>query len=210
MSEPSLLEQLPWVRHGFGTRTSAPPDEPLATVKQVHSAVVLEARAAGNQGEGDALISNTGGLAIAVKTADCVPILLADSRKHAVAAVHAGWRGTVEEIVRVAIARMSAEYGTEPVDVTAEIGPAIGKCCFEVGPEVARQFSKWNAAFAGTNRKEHVDLAGVNCAQLCKAGVPAHQIQTFGLCTMCEAERFFSFRREREAAGRMWSWIRKV
>jgi YfiH family protein len=147
---------------------------------------------------------------VAVKTADCVPILLADSVNRVVAAVHAGWRGTVQEIVRLTIERMEDRFGTKPEDIVAEVGPSIGPCCFEVGPEVARQFSKWNSALANRNRKEHLDLGDINCAQLCKAGVPAQHIRQIGLCTMCEPKLFHSYRRDREAAGRMMSWIRVV
>jgi YfiH family protein len=205
-----ILEHIPWIRYGFGTIDSKAPEQPLATIKQVHSAVILEASGPGEQGEADALISSAASLAVAVKTADCVPILLADSVNRVVAAVHAGWRGTVQEIVRLTIERMEDRFGTKPEDIVAEVGPSIGPCCFEVGPEVARQFSKWNSALANRNRKEHLDLGDINCAQLCKAGVPAQHIRQIGLCTMCDPKLFHSYRRDREAAGRMMSWIRVV
>ena len=205
-----ILEHIPWIRYGFGTIDSKAPEQPLATIKQVHSAVILEASGPGEQGEADALISSAASLAVAVKTADCVPILLADSVNRVVAAVHAGWRGTVQEIVRLTIERMEDRFGTKPEDIVAEVGPSIGPCCFEVGPEVARQFSKWNSALANRNRKEHLDLGDINCAQLRKAGVPAQHIRQIGLCTMCEPKLFHSYRRDREAAGRMMSWIRVV
>ncbi len=208
-----LLERMPWLEHSFGTRHSAPVTAPAATLKQVHSAEVLEAggrgrECGGEQGEADALVSNTPGLAVAVKTADCVPILLADANRRVVAAVHAGWRGTVKQIVRLAVEHMAGNYGSEPKDIFAAIGPAIGKCCFEVGPEVAREFVRWSPELARTSAQEHLDLEAVNAAELVAAGVWPEHVARSGVCTVCRNDLLFSFRKEREAAGRMYSWIR--
>ena len=152
----------------------------------------------GMLGDGDALLENTPGSVVAVKTADCVPILLVDSRHRAVAAVHAGWRGTVARIAAHALEAMSERFGTDPADVHAAIGPGIGKCCYEVGPEVAAQF--------GTHGKAHIDLAEANRLQLGAAGVSTARIYVAGLCTMCHAEEFYSFRRDKQAAGRLYSF----
>lgn len=114
----------------------------LVTVKQVHSdAIHVVTSAPAAPLSGDALMTRTPGLLLAVQTADCVPILLADTRNRVVAAVHAGWRGTVARIVAKAVGRMQMEFGTRPADVIAAIGPSIGRCSYEVGPEVARAFA---------------------------------------------------------------------
>jgi len=112
----SLLSQLPWVEHGFGTRNDALSQDGMAGLEQVHSSAVLVADRfeGGRAGTGDALITNRSGLAVSVRTADCFPILLADVRNHAVAAVHAGWRGTAARIVVEALGRMRDQFGTSP------------------------------------------------------------------------------------------------
>jgi len=135
---------------------------------------------------------------VAVRTADCIPILLVDERRRAVAAVHAGWRGTVARIAAQAVAAMSRRFGTHAADLHAAIGPGIGKCCYEVGAEVAAHFS-------GQGRG-HIDLAAANRRQLQEAGVTPERVYTSNLCTMCRAEEFDSFRRDQEAAGRMYSF----
>jgi hypothetical protein len=174
----------------------------LATLKQIHSNIVFLAGRPGLGGEGDALVTNCPGLAISVRTADCYPILLADARSRAVAAIHAGWRGTATHIVEKTLEKMGTEFGTSPADVHAAIGPGIGVCCYEVGEDVARQF--------GYRGKTHLDLASENRKQLEAAGVKPYNIEALGVCTFCDAERFFSYRREKEEAGRMTSFVRIV
>ncbi len=197
--ESAVLSAFKWASHGFGTRHPSSIPNTVSTVKQIHSNLVLLAEQPGVLGEGDALITNQPGLAISIRTADCYPILLADAQNRAVAAIHAGWRGTAARIVRKALERMSAEFGTDPKNVLACIGPGIGACCYEVGDEVSRQF-----ALSG---KTHLDLASENRKQLEAAGVPAPNIEALGVCTYCDPERFFSYRREKEQAGRMTSFI---
>ena len=196
------LERFAWLEHGFGTRHSADPalSAPLATLHQVHSTICVAARGrTGNLGDGDALLENTPGHLVAVKTADCLPILLIDEEHRAVAAVHAGWRGTAGGIVRQALSRMREEFGAQPARVHAAIGPGIGKCCYEVGPEVAAQF--------GETGRRHIDLLEANRRQLIDTGVPAPRIYAAGLCTMCGAADFHSYRRDREQSGRMLSAV---
>ena len=196
------FDRFPWLVHGFGTRLAdvRTLGGPLATLKQVHSAACVPAAGrSGVIGEGDALLEDTPGSTVAVKTADCVPLLLADVRHRAVAAVHAGWRGTVEGIATRAMEAMRDRFGTGPADLHAAIGPAIGACCYEVGPEVAAQF--------GLAGRAHVDLAAANREQLIRAGIDPARIYAAGLCTMCHPSEFHSFRRDREAAGRMYSFI---
>lgn len=200
LTADSVFVLLPWVRHGFGTRHfQARPDE-SAVVTQVHSNLIVVADSKGMCGEGDALVTNRPELALAVRTADCYPILLADSRHRAVAAVHAGWRGTRTYIIQKALEKMGAEFGSSPADVHAAIGPGIGGCCYEVGEEVARQF--------GFDSRTHLDLVSENRKQLEAAGVAPQNIEALGVCTFCDAERFYSYRREKEKAGRMTSYIR--
>jgi YfiH family protein len=195
-----LLEQIAGLRHGFGTRVSGLTQDEMASLKQIHSGIVLRAdRQAGCVGEADALITAEPGVVVSIRTADCLPILIADKRTGAVAAVHAGWRGTAAGIVGAAVARLRVEFGSKPEDLLAAIGPGIGVCCYEVGEEVARQLGESHAGC--------VDLAQHNRRQLEQAGLAPNCIDALSLCTFCEAERFWSFRREGERAGRMISYI---
>jgi YfiH family protein len=172
----------------------------MASLKQVHSATVLPASEVGCIGEGDGLITATPGLSVSVRTADCFPILLVDARRRAVAAVHAGWRGTAGRIVPVTIEFMRAEFGTDPADVYVAIGPGIGECCYQVGEEVGRHFG-----LPGAGR---VDLGEANRRQLIDTGVPEGHIDRVDLCTYCDATKFHSYRRDKESAGRMISFVR--
>jgi YfiH family protein len=200
------LDSLNFIEYAFGTRHAAPPAD-VVTVHQVHSARVVSNggmadRPHNDKVDADALVENTPGVAIGIKTADCVPVLLADPVGRAVAAIHAGWRGTAAYIVQVAIRSMVAEFGTQPKDLHAAIGPCIGPCCYEVGPEVANEFGVLASGHV------HLDLATMNARQLEAAGVLAQNISTSRVCTKCNAKDYHSFRRDREAAGRMISWIR--
>jgi len=197
--ESQILSALPWVNHGFGTRHPAQMPNNVSSLKQIHPNLVLLADRPGLFGVGDALVTNQPGLVVSIRTADCYPILLADARNRAVAAIHAGWRGTAAQIVLKTLEKMEAEFGTEPRDVVAAIGPGIGVRCYEVGEDVSRQF--------GFTGKTHLDLGSENRKQLESAGVPAQNIEALGVCTFCDAERFFSYRREKEKAGRMTSFI---
>ena len=117
----------------------------VVTLRQLHSDVVhrVDSLAAAQEkaAQADALITRERGVLLAVQTADCVPILLADTKNRAVAAIHSGWRGTLRRIAEKTLGRMQMDYGTHPADVIAAIGPAIGGCCYEVGSEVAREFA---------------------------------------------------------------------
>lgn len=156
----------------------------------------------------DALTTRVPGILLGVKTADCVPVLLADSVTGACAAIHAGWRGTVTSIVRRTLESMTAEFETKPADVIAAIGPAANGCCYEVGSEVIeafhKNFAEADALFTPT-REGHalVDLHRANREQLIKAGVTANRIHTAPLCTMCRTDLFFSYRKEKYTTGRV-------
>jgi YfiH family protein len=196
------LAAIPGLVHGFGLRDSTyPPD--IRTVRQIHSSVVVEAAEQGR--EGDALISNQPGVVVGVKTADCVPILLVDPLSQAVAAIHAGWRGTAANIVAEAVHELCVHWKTRPDDIRAAIGPSIGPCCYEVGPDVARRFEVWVSELGQVSKPVCLDLPGINETQLRLAGVS--DIWKSGECTFCTVGKFFSFRRERDQAGRMLSFI---
>jgi polyphenol oxidase len=174
----------------------------MARLKQIHSAVVLAAEHAGLAGEGDALVTSTVGVPVSIRTADCYPILLADTRNLAVAAMHAGWRGTAAQIVVRTIEQMRARFGTEAADLRVAIGPGIGECCYQVGVEVARQF--------GLEHAGKIDLAEINHRLLVDNGLTAAQIEVLGGCTQCDAHLFHSFRRDKETAGRMVSYVARI
>jgi YfiH family protein len=156
----------------------------------------------------DALISNTPKILLAVKTADCVPILLGDAPTGAFAAVHAGWRGTLASVVTRAIADLQNHYGTRPEHLRAVIGPAANSCCYEVGPEVIAQFNQRfpesTSLFTPTgDGHARIDLHQANRAQLMAAGVSPDRIHTAPFCTMDRNDLFFSYRREKQLRGRV-------
>jgi polyphenol oxidase len=194
------LAGLVWLEHGFSTRHSAGwlAQTKLASLKQIHSDAIVAADRPGVLGEADALITNRAGLHVAVRTADCFPLLIADPAHRAVAAVHAGWRGAVGLIAQKTVAQMGACFGSRPGDLIAAIGPGIGACCFEVGPEVAPHF--------GLTGRAHADLASYLQLQLEAAGVERIE-RAEGECTVCRAGEYWSYRRDKDAAGRMWSGI---
>jgi polyphenol oxidase len=161
----------------------------------------------GAAGEGDALISNRPGVMLAVRTADCLPILIADPKNRAVAAVHAGWRGAVLEIAAKAVETMRHEFRSRPEDLVVAIGPGIGGCCFEVGPEVAAQFAPFFPDREDLSGRTKVDLEETITRQLRRNGVTEGQINRSRLCSCCNRDQFESYRRDREAAGRMVSAI---
>ena len=155
----------------------------------------------------DAVATRVRGVLVGVKTADCVPVLLGDARTGACAAVHAGWRGTLAGIVKRALERMRAEFGTDANDVRAAVGPAALGCCYEVGAEVIGAFGeKFTYApelFTPTSAGHAlVDLHAANREQLIEAGVAADRIHALPLCTMCRTDLFFSYRREKPVHGR--------
>lgn len=156
----------------------------------------------------DALISDQPKILLAVKTADCVPVMFGDPITGAFAAVHAGWRGTSSSIVARAIEQLQVAYGAKPEDLRAAIGPAANICCYEVGPEVIdhfkEQFSEPGLLLVAT-RDGHarIDLRQANRDQLISAGVSPDRIQTAPFCTMDRTDLFFSYRREKTRYGRV-------
>jgi YfiH family protein len=208
ITAPNFTE-LEWVEHGFGLRRSPLPTG-IRTAKQIHSNIVLHASAADGiestaTVEGDALISDRAEVHVGVRTADCVPILLVDPTVPVVAAIHAGWRGSAHNIAAATVEELIKGWNTRPEDLRAAIGPSIGVCCYEVGPDVARRFGMWMPELENAQSPVHLDLPAINALQLRAVGVS--DIWISGECTFCIADRFFSFRRDRENAGRMVSFI---
>lgn len=209
-------------------------DFTLIALKQIHSDVLhLFENSPAEPCRGDASATMRPGLLLAVQTADCVPVLLVDQKKRAVAAVHAGWRGTLKRIVAKAIGKMQMQFGTKPADLLAAIGPAIGGCCYEVGVEVAVEFksqfanaSDWfdemrtgdepnplqwlNMAPPGHQpppKNVFLDLRKANRAQLLDAGLPENNIVVSDQCTACRRDLLFSYRKEAGTTGRLMSVI---
>lgn len=202
-----------WLDHAFTTRTSGVWAEahPPVTLRQIHSSLVLNAEGLANrQCEGDALVSNEVGKRIGVRTADCVPLLFADPKTRAVAAVHAGWRGTVSAIAQQAVQKLADDFGSDPASLHVAIGPAIRGCCYEVGPEVVSQLAPLFPEWLDRESRKRVDLVEANRRILVAAGIPDHQIHDCGLCTYCHHDRFYSYRRDPEDPGRMVASIARL
>lgn len=163
--------------------------------------------------ETDALVTATPGVCLMVLSADCVPILLFDPVRHVIAAVHAGWRGSVSKIAAIVVHTMQEQFGCLPTDILAGIGPSIGPCCFEVGKEVADTFRTFHPEAqeiilpGQISGKYHVDLWTVNRLQLLEIGLQAENIEVAGLCSMCHSDKFFSYRRQGQMAGRFGAGI---
>ena len=156
----------------------------------------------------DALLTGLPGVVLTVLTADCVPILLHDPVRRLVGAVHAGWKGSRLEILRKTVQEMEGRFGSDPGEILAAIGPAIGGCCYEVGPEVAGHFREIDGAVTpGEGGRYMLDLKAVNRSQLLEAGVREGHIETSPVCTACESDRFFSYRKEGGCDGRFMSCI---
>jgi YfiH family protein len=278
----SHLTALPWLVHGFSTRTGgvsraygkgdlnlgltkddtlaavnrnrtafvqalcrdsrprlsgrAKPDGrpwPLITLRQIHSDIIhrVDSPPAAHL-VGDGLITATPGLLLAIQTADCLPVILVDTKSHAFGVFHAGWRGTVSRIVEKGVGEMFHHFGTRARDLKAAIGPGIHGCCYEVGEEVRIKFESQFAYAASLFRevkdsdpvrekypllfltarapghgelppKIFLDLAEANRQQLLATGVPAKNIEASPLCTNCKPDLLFSYRAEKGKTGRM-------
>lgn len=183
------------------------PEATLVTAKQIHSAdvrsIATREDAQSDPQPGDALTANLSNLLLGIQTADCMPIVIVDTRTRAFAGVHAGWRGTFQEIVARTVERMQQAYDSHPEDLHAALGPAICAANFEVGPEVLEQFrSKFRYAdelisHEQPNGKGHIDLNRCNAQQLIDVGVKPENIYDSALCTVTRNDLFFSYRKER-------------
>jgi polyphenol oxidase len=210
----------------------------LITLKQIHSSLTRRVTRADADRvmRADGLMTNDPEVMLGIQTADCVPVLVRDPRRHAVAAFHAGWRGTLKRIVEGGIGKMRLEFGSRPEELEAAIGPAIGACCYVVGEEVRSEFLSqfsyapelFSEVYDSDPVKEkypllfltarapghsnigpnlHLDLIEANRRQLLDAGIRTESIATAYRCTNCEPEMFFSYRAEHGFCGRMLSVI---
>lgn len=210
---------------------------PLAQVRQIHSAITHHvSKITEHAPAGDGMITNVPGILLAIKTADCVPVLIADAKQHVVGAFHAGWRGTVARVVEKGVGEMRRQFGSVPSDLHAAIGPCIRKCCYSVGAEVRAEFESqftyagelFEDVFDSTaihvkypllflNQRApghgdmgaeiHLDLVAANKHQLEDAGLHPEQVSVVEGCTACGTKRFFSHRAEFGKTGRMMSVI---
>jgi polyphenol oxidase len=220
-------------KHRFQAAVGAA-DHTLISLHQIHSDVVRSFDSVrAKQCKGDASVTKQPGLLLGVRTADCAPVLVVDPKRCVVAAIHAGWRGTLARIVTKTIGQMQMEFACRPRDLLAAIGPTIGGCCYEVGTEVASAFA---AKFANASdffdelrtgdepnplqwlnmmppghqpppNKVLLDLKKANRAQLVEAGVREENIFVTELCTSCDVDRLFSYRKEGAASGRLMGVI---
>lgn len=212
----------------------------LAQLTQVHGTRVVAvpeeagaARPSGTWADGDALITEAAGFALAVKAADCVPLLIGDRRRGVVAAIHAGWRGTAAGVAAATVLAMGQRYGSRPADLEVAVGPSIGPCCYQVGTDVCDAFleagadphdvAEWFMVSPAPSRGADLGLGSearkagtavqagrlwldtwqANSAQLMAAGVPPGQIHVAGLCTACYPDLLHSYRVDGARAGRM-------
>ncbi|MBI5464175.1 MAG: peptidoglycan editing factor PgeF [Ignavibacteriales bacterium] len=173
----------------------------VAYPMQCHSGVAKEAPDPGSYAECDALVTNKSGVYLAITVADCVPIFLWDSRANVVAAIHAGWRGTVARIVGTTVNLMQKQFGAHTEHIVGFIGPAAGACCYEIGHDVANQFNGANVAIR--NGRTFVDLKKANLDHMVEMGVSAGNIEMNTTCTICSPETCHSFRRDTHRSGRM-------
>jgi YfiH family protein len=164
----------------------------------------------------DAVISDALDVALVIRAADCVPLLMADTRRGAVAAVHAGWRGTAARVAVAALEEMQRQFGTDAADLMVAIGPAIGPCCYEVGSDVVDAFAaasyerylidRW--FMTPREQRMRLDVVGANRDQLILAGVREENVHACGLCTAMHLDVLTSYRAEQSAAGRIAGAIR--
>lgn len=191
----------------------------LRLIQQVHGVDVVLARdgASGDaRPRGDIVLSDDPSVAVAVRVADCAPILLGDRHLGTVGAAHAGWRGTVQGAAGKIVEAMTVEFGSRPEDLVAAIGPCLGPCCGEVGPEVLDGFRAAGHAAddlatwltPGPRDRHFLNLWEANRRQLELAGIPAAQIHVAAICTKTHASRFHSYRAHGRHAGRMAGIIR--
>jgi YfiH family protein len=191
--------------------TIGAPGWPIIKLKQIHSGTVIDIQntsAAVDAVPGDAAVTALRGVILAVQTADCVPILVSDHEGRAVAAIHAGWRGTAVRIAHTTITRIVETFRLGPKSLYAAIGPHIGVCCYEVGVDVSAAISDSTAIETRAEwAKPHLNLAAANIGQLLEAGLPESQIETSSLCTKCREDLFHSFRRDGKKIGHLLSVI---
>jgi YfiH family protein len=218
------LEGIPGLVHGFEQRlgpqgweasadtrrrvaAALEPAGRLLLLKQVHGADVGRAPWEGRP-PADAATAEEAGLILGIETADCLPLLLVDPDRRAVAAAHAGWRGTAAGVASAAVRALVAG-GSRPEDLVAALGPCIGPCCYEVGEELRASFGPEDEAYfrPGARGRPHLDVRGVNVRQLLTAGLRPEAIHHVADCTSCRADLYHSYRRDGRGAGRMINYV---
>ena len=210
---------------------------PLVSLRQIHSDIIhYVKRAPESQLVGDGLITSTPRIALAVQTADCLPIILVDPKHPAVGVFHAGWRGTLRRIVEKGVGEMVMRFGSDPRGMSAAIGPGVRSCCYEVGPEVEEKFEsqfayaadlfrelkesdpvreKYPLLFLSARPPGHsevpvklfLDLVEANRRQLIDAGIPPSNVEALPFCTCCRVDLLFSHRAEKGGTGRMMGMV---
>ncbi len=191
----------------------------LLTLHQIHSDrvhVMKEAPTQWNRPEADALETNQAGCVLAVQTADCFPILIADPQTGSIAAIHSGWRGALARIFLAGVRSMIEAFDSDPAQLIVAIGPAIRSCCFEVGPEVVEMFRDGYPDLRLARERVHrpgkflLDLRSALDAQFEEAGISPHNVHDLGACTRCRPDEFFSYRAEGLNSGRMMAVIARL
>jgi len=213
--QAQLLTKNDWVQ-----LAAAVGAQEVLQVRQVHGSSVLvvqpERPLPSCASEADVLLSGVPDVSVAVRSADCAPLLIADAGSGAVAAVHAGWRGTAAGAAIAAVESLQRNFSSNPSDLIVAIGPCIGPCCYEVGMDVVNVFQAQQHLYPNVDQWFHktrplntskqrfsLDLVTANCDQLVLAGVPKNQVHITGLCTAMHLDLFPSFRFEKEMARRM-------
>lgn len=239
-TSPDSRENVLENRRRFLKAVTGNPAFPMVTLRQIHSSLIrtVSAKDAGEEArwKADGMMTSRPGLLLAIQTADCIPVLIADRKRRAVAAFHAGWRGTLKRIVEHGVGRMRLEFGSKPRDLVAAIGPGVGQCCYAVGEEVRSEFlsqfsyaddlfcdvydsdpvkEKYPLLFltarapghSNMGPSLHLDLVEANRRQLLDAGLQPEAISVLGHCTSCHTGRYFSYRASQGFTGRMLSVI---
>ena len=230
LSTPLWLQAEGWGRfpglvHGFSGRLQENSTAsslhlvenlPLRTVRQVHGDEIImvdQHSSAGNERpEADGMLTVDTGLLLGIASADCVPVLIVAPQQGLVAALHAGWRGTLKGIGARAVELLMADWSIDPASLWVALGPAIGGCCYEVGVEIGEALvQRWGtsspSAWRPLGEKGFLDLREINLTKFERAGVPRAQTQFVGPCTFCDFSRFASYRREGSSASRQLSMI---
>ena len=153
----------------------------------------------------DALITNQKNIMLTIMTADCVPILLFDTKQKVIAVIHAGWKGTEQKITLKTVKKMRQIFNSDPKDIIAGVAPSIGKCCYEVDWNVAKNFQNIENSYDNKGEKQMLDLPYINKIQLLHAGLKKENIEMSNVCTACEVESYFSYRKEQGCSGRFMS-----
>jgi len=214
------ISEIGGIVHGFSDRGFKGDMEEAAsyfglkrifTLNQVHSSkvFVIKEELGDSEREGDAIVTGLKGIGIGVFTADCQPILLVDANASIMAVVHAGWRGTLSQITKRTLLTMKEKYGVDPSNICAALGPSIGRCCYEVGEDVAslfkNRFENWEKFLSKRSAPKYVlDLKEANRTGLSEQGV--RNIEVMDVCTKCDTE-FHSYRRDGKHVGKQLSFV---